>query len=151
MGIKMSFIEKIRTEMYDAMKSDEKDKVGTLRTLLAKLKDKEIKTRKQLSEQDALAVIKTLVKQRKESVVMYEKANRPELADREKNELMILESYLPSMMSEDDIRGIVVNIIEETGATGMGDIGKVMPVVMQRGAGAIDGKTANVILRELLG
>ncbi len=137
--------------MYDAMKSDEKDKVGTLRTLLAKLKDKEIKTRKQLSEQDALAVIKTLVKQRKESVVMYEKANRPELADREKNELMILESYLPSMMSEDDIRGIVVNIIEETGATGMGDIGKVMPVVMQRGAGAIDGKTANVILRELLG
>ena len=147
----MSFIEKIRTEMYDAMKSDEKDKVGTLRTLLAKLKDKEIKTRKQLSEQDALAVIKTLVKQRKESVVMYEKANRPELADREKNELMILESYLPSMMSEDDIRGIVVNIIEETGATGMGDIGKVMPVVMQRGAGAIDGKTANVILRELLG
>ena len=137
--------------MYDAMKSGEKDKAGTLRTLLAKLKDKEINTRKQLSEQDALAVIKTLVKQRKESVVMYEKANRLELADREKNELMILESYLPSMMSEDEIRGIVVNIIEETGATGIGDFGKVMPVVMQRGAGAIDGKTANVILRELLG
>jgi Uncharacterized conserved protein len=55
------------------------------------------------------------------------------------------------MMSEDDIRGIVVAIIEETGATGIGDIGKVMPVVMQRGAGSIDGKTANVILRELLG
>ncbi len=54
------------------------------------------------------------------------------------------------MMSEDDIRGIVVAIIEETGATGMGDIGKVMPVVMQRGAGSIDGKTVNVILRELL-
>jgi uncharacterized protein YqeY len=96
-------------------------------------------------------VIKTLVKQRKESVEMYEKANRPELADKEKNELSILESYLPNMMSEDDIRGIVVAIIEETGATGIGDIGKVMPVVMQRGAGSIDGKTANVILRELLG
>ena len=147
----MSFIEKIKTEMYDAMKSGEKDKAGTLRTLLAKLKDKEINTRKELSEQDGLAVIKTLVKQRKESVEMYEKANRPELADKEKYELSILESYLPNMMSEDDIRGIVVAIIEETGATGMGDIGKVMPVVMQRGAGYIDGKTANVILRELLG
>ena len=147
----MSFIEKIKTEMYDAMKSGEKDKAGTLRTLLAKLKDKEINTRKELLEQDGLAVIKTLVKQRKESVEMYVKANRPELADKEKNELSILESYLPNMMLEDDIRGIVVAIIEETGATGMGDIGKVMPVVMQRGAGAIDGKTANVILRELLG
>ena len=81
----MSFIEKIKTEMYDAMKSSEKDKAGTLRTLLAKLKDKEINTRKELSEQDGLAVIKTLVKQRKESVAMYEKANRPELADKEKN------------------------------------------------------------------
>ena len=77
----MSFIEKIKTEMYDAMKSGEKDKAGTLRTLLAKLKDKEINTRKELSEQDGLTVIKTLVKQRKESVEMYEKANRPELAD----------------------------------------------------------------------
>ena len=146
----MSFIEKIKTEMYDAMKSGEKDKAGTLRTLLAKLKDKEINTRKELSEQDGLAVIKTLVKQRKESVEMYEKANRPELADKEKYELSILESYLPNMMSEDDIHGIVVAIIEETGATGMGDIGKVMPAVMQRGAGSIDGKTANLILRELL-
>ena len=147
----MSFIEKIKTEMYDAMKSGEKDKAGTLRTLLAKLKDKEINTRKELSEQDGLTVIKTLVKQRKESVEMYEKANRPELADKEQNELSILESYLPNMMSEDDIHEIVVAIIEETGAIGMGDIGKVMPVVMQRGAGSIDGKTANVILRELLG
>ena len=147
----MSFIEKIKTEMYDAMKSGEKDKAGTLRTLLAKLKDKEINTRKELSEQDGLVVIKFLVKQRKESVAMYEKANRLELADKEKNELSILESYLPNMMSEDDIHKIVVAIIEETGAAGMGDIGKVMPVVIQRGAGSIDGKTANVILRELLG
>jgi len=137
--------------MYDAMKSGEKDKAGTLRTLLAKLKDKEIITRKELSEQDGLAVIKTLVKQRKESIAMYNKANRSELAKKEKNELNILESYLPNMMSDDDIRKIIVSIIEETGATGMGDIGKVMPVVMQRGAGSVDGKTANVILRELLG
>ena len=151
MGIKMSFIEKIKKEMYDAMKSGEKNKAGTLRTLLAKLKDKEIITRKELSEQDGLAVIKTLVKQRKESIAMYNKANRSELAKKEKNELNILESYLPNMMSDDDIRKIIVSIIEETGATGMGDIGKVMPVVMQRGAGSVDGKTANVILRELLG
>ena len=89
----MSFIEKIKTEMYDAMKSGEKDKAGALRTLLAKLKDKEINTRKELSEQDGLTVIKTLVKQRKESVAMYEKANRPELADKEKNELIACSKF----------------------------------------------------------
>jgi len=147
----MGIIEKIKTEMYRAMKSGEKEKVGTLRVLLAKLKDKQINQGKDLSEQDGLAVIKTLVKQRKESVEMYENANRPELAEKEKIELGFLESYLPQMMSNDEVRAIVTNAIEETSATGLGDIGKVMPLVMQKGAGSIDGKSANVILRELLG
>ncbi len=106
----MSFIEKIKTEMYDAMKSGEKDKAGTLRTLLAKLKDKEINTRKELSEQDGLTVIKTLVKQGKESVAMYEKANRPELANKEKElkELkrkveLVSGEIIPTMMQEMNI------------------------------------------------
>lgn len=146
----MSFIDTIKADMYTAMKSGEKKTAGTLRTLLAKLKDQQINTGKELSDQEGLNVIKTLVKQRRESIEMYEQATRPDLAEQEKIELNILESYLPQMMTEDETRSLVVSVIEETGSIGMGDIGKVMPVVMQRGAGSVDGKTANMILRELL-
>ena len=146
----MSFIDTIKADMYTAMKSGEKKTAGTLRTLLAKLKDQQINSGKKLSDQEGLNVIKTLVKQRRESIEMYEQANRPDLAEQEKIELNILESYLPQMMTEDETRSLVVSVIEETGSIGMGDIGKVMPVVMQRGAGSVDGKTANMILRELL-
>ena len=146
----MSFIDTIKADMYTAMKSGEKEIVGTLRTLLAKLKDQQINTDKELSDQEGLNVIKILVKQRRESIEIYEQANRPDLAEQEKIELNILESYLPQMMTEDETRSLVVSVIEETGSIGMEDVGKVMPVVMQRGAGSVDGKTANMILRELL-
>ena len=140
----------IKKDMYSAMKSGEKEKAGTLRTLLAKLKDLQINTRQELSENDCLKVIKTLVKQRKEAFEMYEKANRQNLADKENAELLILETYLPKMMTEPEIRSLVESIISETAAQGVADIGKVMPIVMQRGSGKVDGKKANLILRELL-
>ena len=146
----MSFINTIKTDMYTAMKSGEKKTTRTLRTLLSKLKNKQINTGKELSDQEGLNVIKTLVKQHRESIEMYEKANRPDLEEQEKIELSILESYLPKMMTDDEIRLLVVSVIEETRSIGMKDVGKVMPVVMQRGAGSVDGKTANMILRELL-
>jgi len=146
----MSFIDTIKEDMYTAMKSGEKEIVGTLRTLLAKLKDQQINSGKKLSDQEGLNVIKTLVKQRRESIKMYDQANRPDLAGQEKIELNILKSYLPQMMTEDETRSLVISVIEETGSIGMEDVGKVMPVVMQRGAGSVDGKTANMILRELL-
>tara|TARA_Y100000768_G_scaffold330734_1_gene269630 strand:- start:426 stop:869 length:444 start_codon:yes stop_codon:yes gene_type:complete len=146
----MNFVEMIKKDMYSAMKSGEKEKAGTLRTLLAKLKDRQINTRQELSENDCLKVIKTLVKQRKEAFEMYEKANRQNLADKENAELLILETYLPKMMTEPEIRSLVESIINETAAQGVADIGKVMPIVMQRGSGKVDGKKANLILRELL-
>ena len=137
--------------MYKAMKSGEKIKTTTLRTLLAKLKDKQIAQGGDFAEKDGMAVIKMLVKQRKESIDLYEKANRSELAESEKKELTVLEAYLPQMLSDDEIKDLVTSVIEETSASGLGDIGKVMPVVMQRGAGKVDGKTANILLRDLLG
>ena len=146
----MNFVEMIKKDMYSAMKSGEKEKAGTLRTLLAKLKDRQINTRQDLSENDCLKVIKTLVKQRKEAFEMYEKADRQNLADKENAELLILETYLPKMMTEPEIRSLVESIINETAAQGVADIGKVMPIVMQRGSGKVDGKKANLILRELL-
>ena len=146
----MNFLDTIKSDMYDAMKSGDKDKAGTLRTLLAKLKDRQINNRKDLTEKDCISVIKTLVKQREEAADMYEKAGRDSLAQKEKIEFDILNSYLPEMMSEVEIRNLVESVISETNAKGITEMGKVMPLVMQKGGDAIDGKMANQILRELL-
>ena len=81
---------------------------------------------------------------------MYEDAKRTKLAEKEKIELAILETYLPKMMTEQETRTLIENVINETGAECISDIGKVMPIVMQRGEGKVDGKNANIILRELL-
>ena len=146
----MNFIESIKTDMYSAMKSGDKDTAGTLRTLLAKLKDQQINSQKDITEKECMSVIKTLVKQRLESAEMYEKAERDDLANKERIELKILSSYLPQMLSENEIRELVQSAITETKAEGLEDIGKVMPLVMKRGGDAVDGKTANKILREIL-
>ena len=146
----MNLLDKITKDMHSSMKAGDKIKANTLRTVLAKLKDKQINSRQDLSEQDELNVIKTLVKQRKESFEIFSKAGRVDLAKKEDSELNILNHYLPSMMSEGNIKILVQNVISETKASSLADIGKVMPLVMKKGKGKIDGKIANVILRDLL-
>ena len=147
----MSLFEQIQNDMYAAMKAGEKEKSNTLRTTLAKLKDKRIEKRDDLSEAETIKVLQTLVKQRKESVELFKKGGRPELAASEKGEIDILNSYLPQMISEDKIRNIVQTVVDEVGAVSMADLGKVMPKVMERGEGLIDGKTAQQFVREILG
>tara|TARA_Y100000588_G_C14094948_1_gene856165 strand:- start:487 stop:930 length:444 start_codon:yes stop_codon:yes gene_type:complete len=146
----MSILEKIKNDMYSAMKSGEKDKAGTLRVLMSNLKNFEIDNKNKLSDSDGIRIIKKLVKQRKDSTEIYKNANRLDLANKEEFELNILSSYLPQMFSEEEIRLLIEDIVQETGAKELSDIGKVMPKVMQRGAGKIDGKIANLILRDLL-
>ena len=147
----MSLFERIQNDMYAAMKAGEKVKSNTLRTTLAKLKDKRIEKRDDLSEAETIKVLQTLVKQGKESVELFEKGGRPELAASENGEIDILNSYLPQMISEDNIRNIVQTVVDEVGAVSMADLGKVMPKVMERGEGLIDGKTAQQFVREILG
>ena len=147
----MSLFERIQNDMYAAMKAGEKEKSNTLRTTLAKLKDKLFEKRADLSEAETIKVLQTLVKQGKESVELFEKGGRPELAASENVEIDILNSYLPQMISEDNIRNIVQTVVDEVGAVSMADLGKVMPKVMERGKGLIDGKTAQQFVREILG
>ena len=132
------------------MKSGDKIKANALRTLVSKLKDQQIKLRKDISDEEALKVIKTLVKQRKESAQIFLNAGREELAEKENLETSILEKYLPKMISDDEIRVLVEGIVKEIGAKDLSDIGKVMPLVMKSGKGKVDGKLANDILKELL-
>ena len=137
--------------MYEAMKLGDKNKSATLRTALAKLKDKKIDKQDELSGNDEIKVLQMLVKQRKESIELYQKGGRPDLADLETNEMEILKNYLPKMMDENEIKNIVKTVIDEVGATSMADMGKIMPEVMKRGKGLIDGEYAKKFVNELIG
>ena len=147
----MSLFKKIQDDMYTAMKAGEKNTSNTLRTTLSKLKDKKIDKRDELSEEEIIKIIQTLVKQRKESIDLFIKGGRDELADIERSEINLLTNYLPQMISEEDIKNIVENVINEVSATSLSDIGKIMPEVMKHGRGLIDGKTAQKLVQKLLG
>ena len=146
----MNFIEKIKSDMHSSMKLRDELDTKVLRVLLAKLKETQINRGKTLTEQDCLSVIKTLVKQRKEAAEIYKKANRTDLAEKENNENKILSRYLPKMLTEYEIKKIVEKIIKENNIKNISQIGMAMPLIMKTGGGAIDGKIANQILRDIL-
>ena len=146
----MKLFEKIQSGMYQAMKAKDALKSKTLRVVLAKLKDQKISKRDDLSEVEELKVLQSIAKQHKESITMFRNGGRDDLVEQETTELKIIEQYLPKMMTDDEIRNIVKNAVEEIGAQALSDIGKVMPIIMQKGAGKIDGKKAQLFLRELL-
>ena len=132
------------------MKNQDKAKVGVLRILISKCKNKSIATGKPLEDSEVMKVLQTAAKQHKESIKLYKQGERNDLVNQETAELNIVEAYLPSMMTEDEIKSIVSSVIEETGASSMADFGKVMPQVMKKGAGKIDGGVAQNLLKELL-
>ena len=146
----MSLYETIQSDMYEAMKSSDKFKASTLRVALAKLKDKKIEKREDLNQNEEIKIIQNLVKQRKEAADIYEKNNRSELMKNEMDELKILSFYLPKMMSEHELSTLIKEVISDTSATSMSDMGKVMPEIMKRSAGKADGKMAQQIVSDLL-
>ena len=143
-------LHKIEMDLKDALKTQDKAKVGVLRFLISKCKNKSIVTGKPLEDSEVMKVLQTAAKQHKESIKLYKQGQRSDLVDQETTELNIVEAYLPSMMTEDEIKSIVTSVIEQTGASSMADFGKVMPQVMKKGAGKIDGGVAQNLLKELL-
>ena len=143
-------LHQIEIDLKDALKNQDKAKVGVLRILISKCKNKSIATGKPLEDSEVMKVLQTAAKQHKESIKLYKQGERNDLVNQETAELNIVEAYLPSMMTEDEIKSIVSSVIEETGASSMADFGKVMPQVMKKGAGKIDGGVAQNFLKELL-
>ena len=146
----MPLVDEIQKEMYKAMKEKEKERINALRNIIGKLKYKYIDKGDKLTEQEEIKVIQSLAKQRRESIEMYKQGGRNDLVETETKELSIIEEYLPQAMSEEEVRRLVWETVKETGAESMSDLGKVMPLVMKKGAGKVDGKIAQEILRELL-
>lgn len=146
----MPLVDKIRKDMYKAMKEKEKERINALRNIIGKLKYRYIDKGDKLTEQEEIKVIQSLAKQRRESIEMYKQGGRNDLVETEAKELSIIEEYLPQAMSEEEVRRLVRETVKETGAESMSDLGKVMPLVMKKGAGKVDGKLAQEVLRELL-
>ena len=164
----MALKEKINQDFKDAFKAKEELKVSVLRMLSSSFKNKEMEKRtklvkvgqqdetilvkdSQLLDEEALSVIGTEVKRRKDSIQQFKDGGRPELAAQEEKELAILAAYLPKQMGEDEVRKIVVDSIKESGAADAQDLGKVMKVLMPKVKGRADGGIVNRIVKEELG
>ncbi len=143
-------LEKIDSDLKEAMKSKNEIKLGTLRMLKSAIKNKEIDKRQSLSEPEILEVIQRQVKQRKDSIAEFEKANRQDLSKKEAAEIMVLEQYLPKQLSEIELKAIVQKAIQTSGAKSKADMGKIMKEVMPQIAGRVDGKQVNQMVSGLL-
>lgn len=150
----MSIKETILSDLKEAMKAKDKDKLRVLRSLKSKILEKEIEERKgdkvELSDEQVSDVLMKAAKQRKDSIQQYKDGNRVDLAEQEEQELEIIESYLPKMLSEEEIRELVNEVVDETGASGPADMGKVMGKIMPKIKGKADGSVVNRIVREVL-
>lgn len=142
--------EQIRNDMTAAMKAQEREKLSTLRMLQSALKNEQINTGKELSDEEALSVIRKAVKQRQDSIEQYTNANRTELADKERSEMELLKTYLPPELSEAELESGVREIIASTGAASKKDMGKVMKEATTRFKGRADGKKIQEIVQRLL-
>lgn len=131
----MSLKDQITEDMKNAMRAKDSFRLGTIRLLLAACKQREVDERIVLDDAAVVAIVDKLIKQRKDSIEAFEKAARQDLADKEKSELSVLQAYLPQRMSADEVLAAVKAIVAELGASGPGDMGKVMGAVKTRLAG----------------
>jgi len=142
----MSILEKIDNDLKQALKEHEELKLSVLRMVKTALKNAEIAAKGELSDADAMKVLSTQAKQRKDAIVQYEKGGRQDLADKEKQELTIIETYLPEQMGEDEIRKIVADKISTVGADA--NFGQVMGMVMKEAGQNADGQIVRRIVQE---
>lgn len=151
-----TLLEAIDTDLKDAMRSKDKVRLRTLRSLRAALKNEEIDQRQEgsestVSEQDQLAVLRKQVNQREDSIEQYEEAGRDDLVEKEKAELAVLEEYMPEQMTDEELEDTLREIIEDVGAESMADMGAVMGRAMSELRGRVDGNRVQQLVKKLLG
>ena len=145
----------IKAAQVAAMKAGDKARLGTIRLMLAKIKDRDIELRTQTAPADdnatVVEVLQKMVKQRRESIALYEQGNRPEMAAQEAAEIAVIEQFLPAQMSEEDTRAAIESIKSELGASGMKDMGRVMAELKSRHAASLDMSKASALVKAALG
>jgi len=148
--------ENINTAVKEAMKAKEERKLSTLRMVNSAIKNADIEARgqgkPQLSDEDILGLLQKMIKQRQESVALYDKGGRTELAAQEREEITVISAYLPKQMSDDEVKAAIAAIVTETGASGMKDMGKVIGALKAKYAGQMDfGKASGLVKAALTG
>jgi len=141
---------RVSNDVKAAMKGGDKERLSTLRLLLAEVNNEEIRSLQQVDEAGFQAIVRRAIKQRKEASEQFRKGDRPELAAKEEREAAILEEYLPQQASEEEIRVAIVEIVAAQNLSGPAAIGAVMKATLARFAGAADGGTVNRLAREIL-
>jgi uncharacterized protein YqeY len=134
----MTLKQQLTDDMKAAMRGGEKDRLGVIRLMLAAVKQREVDERIELDDVQTLAVLEKMVKQRKDSISQYQAANRQDLADVEQAEMKIIETYLPSKLSDEEIDALITAAMAETGASSARDMGKVVAAVKEKAAGRAD-------------
>jgi uncharacterized protein len=146
----MSLKDRISDDMKSAMRARDSARLGTIRLLLAAIKQKEVDERIALDDVQITAVIDKMLKQRRDSISQYEGAGRTDLADAEKLELEVLTGYMPQQMSTDEVRGAIAEVIAAVGAAGPADMGKVMGPLKEKLAGRTDMAQASALVKAAL-
>jgi uncharacterized protein YqeY len=143
----MSLEERLIDEMKQAMRSNDKLRLSTIRMIRSSLKNKEIELRRKLDDEDILRVIQGMVRKGEESIEQFQAGARTDLVEKEKKEIEILKSFLPQPISQEEILRIIDQSIEETQASSLKDLGKVMKSVMPKLGGKADGKLVNQLVK----
>jgi uncharacterized protein YqeY len=146
----MSLKEQIQSDMKNALRAGEKERLSVIRMLLAAIQTREIEARADLSDQDVLAVVEKLVKQRKDSAKQFADAGRPEREAAELSEAEMLQAYLPEQLSEAEIAALLEEVMAATGASGMQDMGKVMGQLKAKAQGRADMGTVSALVKARL-
>jgi hypothetical protein len=147
----MGLREKIDADTKEALKAGAKDKVSTLRMLNAALKNKQIDKRRPLTEEEVIETVRSLIKQRKDSIEQFAKGGRQDLVDKETAEVPVLETYLPQQLAREELEAMVRDAISQTGAQGARDMGKVMKALIPMVGGRADGKLVSELVKNALG
>ena len=146
----MSLRDQINDDLKAAMRSGDAARRDTIRLLTAALKQREVDERKTLTDAEVLAVIEKMIKQRRDSISQFEQGGRQDLADKEKQELTLLQTYMPQAMGEDELAAAIASAVSETGAAGQADMGKEMAVLKPKLAGRADmGKVSAAVKARL--
>ncbi len=146
----MTLKAQITEDMKTAMRAKDSTRLGTIRLLQAAVKQREVDERIELKDDDVISVIEKMLKQRRDSITAYESANRTDLADVEKAEVLVLQTYLPQQLTEDEVVGLLEKVVADTGATDMKDMGKVMAAIKPLVAGKADmGRISGLIKSRL--
>lgn len=137
--------------LKDAMKNKDKERRDVIRLIQSAIKQVEIDERRELSDDEVMSILQKEAKKRRESIVELNNAGRSDSAENEQNELTIIEEFLPKRLTDDELKPIVQDAIDEVGATSMKEMGQIMKVVMPKVQGLADGRQVNTIVKELLG